>query len=176
MNFSEEKMKKNSIAWFVVECTKPVRIELEYLESYLIFSNLPKQLVRNFQFTTKSPFCFVFSLVDSDYEREYFYSRIMDVKKEWETVGKFILYVKISMPIYDEFKNFSKLVNDWRDRKLDSFSSFLGIAMYETFPDWKKMKKLGVDYLKLWQEGFSEIGSRQIDREDYFNRMVRIEL
>ena len=80
------------------------------------------------------------------------------------------------MPIYDEFKNFSKLVNDWRDRKLDSFSSFLGIAMHETFPDWKKMKKLGVDYLKLWQEGFSEIGSRQIDREDYFNRMVRIEL
>ena len=94
------------------------------------------------------------------------------VKRYLDVFGQENVFVVI----YDEFKNFSKLVNDWRDRRLDSFSSFLGIAMYETFPDWKRMKKLGVDYLKLWQEGFSEIGSRQIDREDYFNRMVRIEL
>jgi len=53
------------------------------------------------------------------------------------------------------------------NKKVDTFSFFLGIVIYSSYRDWRRMKELGVKFLELWQDGFSKICWKPEDVSDY---------
>ena len=167
MNFSEEKMKKNSIAWFVVECTKSVTIQLRCFECRFIFPDAPRQLAKSFHSCERGMYSLVFALKDIDCKKEYFLNNIIEVDVSSRGFGKADVEVKTTIPNDEEYKRLRKLIDSWYKQKIDTFSFFLGIVMYSSYRDWRRMKELGVKFLELWQDGFSKIGWKPEDVSDY---------
>ena len=167
MNFSEEKMKKNSIAWFVVECTKSITIQLRCFECRFIFPDVPRQLAKNFRSLERGAYSLAFALKNIDCEEEYFFNNIIEVDVSSIGFGKTDVEVNTTIPNDGEYQRLRKLIDGWYKQKIDTFSSFLGIVMYSSYRDWRRMKELGVEFLELWQDGFSKIGWKPEDVSDY---------
>ena len=160
-------MKKNSIAWFVVECTKPITIQLRCFECRFIFPDVPRQLVKNFQSLGRGVYSLVFALKNIDCEEEYFLNNIVEVDVNSAGFSKADVEVETTIPNDEEYQRLRTLINDWYKQKVDTFSFFLGIVMYSSYRDWRRMKELGVKFLELWQDGFSKIGWKPEDVSDY---------
>ena len=160
-------MRKKEIVWFVVECTKPITIQLRCFECHFTFPDVPRQFVQNFQSIKKGMYSLVFALENTDCKQEFFLNNIIGVDINSIRFGKIDIELETTIPNDEEYQKLRKLIDSWYDRKVDTFSSFIGIVMYSSYRDWRRMKELGVKFLELWQEGFSKIGWKPEDVSDY---------
>ena len=160
-------MRKKEIAWFVVECTKPITIQLRCFECRIIFPDVPRQLAKNFQSLRKGMYSLVFALENTNCKQEYFLNNIIETDVNSTGFGTANIEVETTIPNDEEYRRLRKLINEWYKQKVDTFSFFLGIVMYNSYRDWRRMKELGVKFLELWQDGFSKIGWKPEDVSDY---------
>jgi len=117
MSFSEEKMKKNSIAWFVVECTKSITIQLRCFKCRLMFPDVPRQLVKNLQSLGRGVYSLVFALKNTDCEEEYFLNNIIETHVNSTGFGKANVEVDTTIPNDEKYQKLRKLIDDWYKQK-----------------------------------------------------------
>jgi len=160
-------MKKNTIAWFIVECTNPITIQLRCFKCRFIFPDVPHQLVRNFKSIRRGLYSLVFALKNTDCKQEYFLNNIVGVEIDPTGFRTANITIETTIPNDEEYQRLRKFIDDWCKQRVDTFSSFLGIVMYSSYRDWRRMKELGVKFLQLWQDGFSKIGWKPEDVSDY---------
>ena len=119
-------MKKNSITWFMIECTKPITIQLRCFECRFIFPDVPRQLVKNFQSLGRGMYSLVFALKNIDCEEEYFLNNIIETDVNSTGFGTANIEVETTIPNDEEYQRLRKLINDWYKQKVDTSPFFLG--------------------------------------------------